>query len=84
MRWETYIQKISLFYIFLFMQMLLMSPVLFSLSSPGIPQVNHRYCLTYLLAPDEQTLEQEIKRLEAAIEGPSPESSPSRISRKRP
>lgn len=72
-------QKIFLFFIFLFMQMLFMSPVLFSQSNPGIPQVNHRYCLTYLLAPNEQTLEREIQRLEAAIEEASPELAPAEL-----
>jgi len=83
MRWGTYMQKISLVFIFLFMQMLLMSPVLFSQSSTGIPQVNHRYCLTYLLAPDEQSLDQEIERLEAAIEEAPPELEPEGLDRLR-
>jgi len=74
-------QKISLVFIFLFMQMLLMSPVLFSQSSPGIPQVNHQYCLTYLLAPDEQPLEREIERLKTAIEEASPELTAEELDR---
>jgi len=76
-------QKISLFFLILFMQMLLISPVLFSQSPGGIPIVDHRYCLSYLLAAEQEQIDQEIRRLEAFLESPGSNTSKGELDRVR-
>jgi len=76
-------QKISLFFIFLFLQILFIPAGLFSESPREIPVVNHRYCLSYLLTEDQQELEQEIERLEEVLQSPGPDLSETELDRLR-
>lgn len=63
-------QKISLFFILLFIQNLALPLISHSEDKSRIPIVDHRYCLTYLLTEDQEELEGEIQRLEALLKNP--------------
>lgn len=76
-------QKISLLFIFLFLQILITPAGLFSESAREIPVVDHRYCLTYLLTEEQQALEQEIERLENYLRSPGPDLSKAELDRLR-
>ncbi len=77
-------QKISLFFVLLLVLQMLILPVEgFSDSSPEIPRVDHRYCLTYLLTEEQQKLEAEIQRLEALLRNPPPGLSTAELDRIR-
>lgn len=76
-------QKKSLYFIFLCIHILLIPLAGYSESKEHIPAVNHRYCLTYLLAEDQEKLEQEIQRLEELLRSRTPELSAAKLDRVR-